>query len=1116
MTAAPVAIFPTSYAQERMWIVEQLAPGSAAYHVPVALRLRGRLDRAALAGALELVVARHEVLRTVFDQVEGRTVQRVVPPGAVPVELREVDDEAALPGLLAGEAGRAFALDTGPLLRATLFRLGAEDHVLAITLHHLVSDMWSLGVLLRELSLGYGARRAGRDPVLPELEIQYIDYAVWQRDQWAGPRREELLGYWRAALADAPAALDLPTDRPRPVRQSHLGAQVPVALPADVSAGVRALGRRLGATPFMTLLAGFGAVLARLAGTDDVVVGTAVGTREPQTEPLIGCFLNTVPLRLRLGQDPSFAALVGRVRATTIGALEHQDLPFDKLVDDLAPRRDLSRNPVTQVMFVVQNAPEPAIDLPGLQAEPVVVERGGAQCDVSVQLREVDGRYEGFVEYAADLFDAATVQRWWGQLATLLHAALADPDAPLSRLPWLTSAQVAGLLAEGSGAVAAIGSILAHEAVAACVHEAVPARARTHPDAPALVWDGGSLGYADLDRRATRVAALLAGRGIGRGDLVAVHRDRDADLVAAVHGVLRAGAAYVPLNVDYPAERLAATLADARPAAVLTSPARRADLPAGVLALVTDDLPDDELTGAVAAGTGVGAGPGDHAYVIHTSGSTGVPKGVLVEHRAVTNLLASLQERYPIGPDDVVLLKTPASFDVSVAELFWWATTGSRLALLPAGAEHDPRALLAAIERHGVTVVQFVPSMLGPFLDLLGSDPDLVARAASLRYVLCAGEELPAAHVRRFGQVFAVASRPPLLANLYGPTEATVYASGFDCPPASGAPGTGPRSGAPGAEGQATRVPIGAPLHNTQLHVLDAHDRVQAPGVPGELAISGAGLAHGYLRRPALTAERFVPHPYAGIAPGVPAGARMYRTGDVCRRTASGALEWLGRLDDQVKVRGFRVELGEVRAALAAHPQVAQAVVVQARGGDRPGSLVAYHVPAPGPQPSASELRRFLLRTLPNAMVPATFVALEALPLSPSGKVDVRALPEPGSARPSLQAQYVAPRSALERVVAGTWADVLRLDRIGVHDDFFDLGGQSLLATQVASELEVTLGVAVPLQTMFTAPTVQAQADHIFRSARDAGIDVDEVAELVLQVRDLTDEEVRGLLADNG
>jgi len=1098
MTAAPVAIFPTSYAQERMWIVEQLAPGSAAYHVPVALRLRGPLDRAALAGALELVVARHEVLRTVFDQVEGRTVQRVVPPGPVPVALHDVDDEAALPRLLVDEAGRAFALDSGPLLRATLFRLGAEDHVLAVTLHHLVSDMWSLGVLLHELSLGYRARLAGLDPVLPELEIQYVDYAVWQRDQWAGPRREELLGFWRDALAGAPAALDLPTDRPRPARQSHRGAQVPVALPADVSAGVRALGRRLGATPFMTLLAGFGAVLGRLGGTDDVVVGTAAGTREPQTEPLIGCFLNTVPLRLRFGQDPSFAALVGRVRATTLGALEHQDLPFDKLVDDLAPRRDLSRNPVTQVMFVVQNAPEPVLDLPGLQAEPVAVERGGAQCDVSVQLREVDGRYEGFVEYAADLFDAATVRRWWGHLATLLQAAVADPDAPLSRLPWLTSAQVGDLLAEGTGAVVPIGDGLAHEAVAE--------RARTHPDAPAVVWDGGSLGYADLDRRADRVAALLAGRGIGRGDLVAVHRDRDADLVAAVHGVLRAGAAYVPLNVDHPAERLAATLADARPAAVLTSPARRADLPADLLALVTDDLTDD-LTDELPVAAGTGAG--DPAYVIHTSGSTGVPKGVVVEHRAVTNLLATLQERYPIGPDDVVLLKTPASFDVSVAELFWWATAGSRLALLPAGAEHDPRALLAAIERHGVTVVQFVPSMLGPFLDLLGSDPDLVARAASLRAVLCAGEELPAAHVRRFGQVFAAASRPPLLANLYGPTEATVYASGFDCPPVGGVPGAG-------GDGQATRVPIGGPLHNTQLHVLDAHDRVQAPGVPGELAISGAGLAHGYLRRPALTAERFVPHPYAGIAPGVPAGARMYRSGDLCRRTASGALEWLGRLDDQVKVRGVRVELGEVRAALAAHPQVAEAVVVQARDGDRAGALVAYHVAAPGPQPSASELRRFLLRTLPGAMVPATFVALEAMPLSPNGKVDVRALPAPGSARPSLQAQYVAPRSALERVVAGTWGDVLRLDRVGVHDDFFDLGGQSLLATQVASELEVTLGVAVPLQALFTAPTVQALADHIFRSARDAGIDVDEVAELVLQVRDLTDEEVRGLLADHG
>lgn len=1090
MTAAPAAIFPTSFAQERMWIVERLAPGSAAYNVPIALRLRGALDHAALRAALSLVVERHEVLRTVFDQVDGRTVQRIEPAEPVHVEVADVPGgDTELPALLAAGAATGFALDRDLLLRASLYRLGVQDHVLAVTLHHLVSDMWSLEVLLRELSVAYDALAAGREPTLPDLPLQYVDYAIWQREQLSDARREDLLGYWRTALADAPPVLELPTDRLRPAVQRFAGAEVPVSLAPALSRDVRDLARRLGVTPFMTLLGAFGAVLGRLAGADDVVVGTAVGSRDRQTEPLIGCFLNTLPLRVPLSGDPTFAELLGRVRKVTFDALEHQDLPFDKLVEDLAPRRDLSHNPISQVLFLVQNAPEPTAALSGLSVEPVHVERGGTQCDLSVQLREIDGRFAGFVEYAVDLFDAATIGRWWGHLESLLAAAVADPDAPLSALPCLSPAEIGRIVGGWNATEAELADVP--------LAELVTRRAAVAPDATALVWSDGELSYADLDRRAGEVAAALLALGAGAGERVAVHGDRDADLVAAILGVLGAGAAYVPLNTDYPRDRLALMLADARPAVVLTQRRRAAELPPDRPVLLVDDLP-----------RGAGATPPtvqstDPAYVIYTSGSTGAPKGVLVEHRSVANLLAWMQRHYPIGADDVLLLKTPTSFDVSVCELFWWALAGARLALLPVGAEKDPRALLAEIARHGVTVVQFVPSMLGPFLDLLAADQELVNRAASLRYVLCAGEDLPTALVERFDRAFSGSAAPPMLANLYGPTEATVYASAFDCPP-GGRPGSG----------RAPRTPIGTPLDNVGLYVLDPADRVQPVGVPGELGISGTGLARGYLGRPGLTAERFVPNPYAGVAPGVPAGSRMYRTGDLCRYTPTGAVEWLGRLDFQVKVRGFRVEPGEISAALAAHPRVVEAVVVPRQDGpDGSGRLVAYYVATAGAEPTWSELRAFLRRTLPEHMMPEAFVALEVLPLSPNGKIDRKALPAPTRTRPVLDAGFVAPRTSLEQVVAEVWLGVLQVGRVGVEDDFFDLGGQSLLATQVASALQETLGVEVPLRAMFEARTVAAQAELVGRSGRDAGMNLEETAALVLQVRELTDDQVRELLA---
>ncbi|MEW2399430.1 amino acid adenylation domain-containing protein [Streptomyces sp. NPDC046862] len=1070
------AIFPTSFAQERLWIIDRLAPGTSAYHVPVALRLRGAVDVRALAGALSLVVERHEALRTVFGQIEGQTVQRVLPAGPVPVEVRHVPGgQAGLAELLRAEAALGFSVDKGPLLRATLFRLADDDHVLTVVLHHLVSDGWSMSVLLAELSAAYNAQRAGSAPDLPELPLQYVDFAIWQRDQLTADRERELLTYWRETLAGAPDALDLPADRPRPPLQSHTGAQIDVGLPAGLSARVTALANTHRVSPFMVLLAAWGAMLGRFTGTEDVVIGTAVGNRDAQTEQLIGCFINTLPLRVRLEGDPTFAELLGRVRATTLSALQHQDLPFDRLVQDLAPRRDLSRNPLVPVLLTVQNAPAPSVALDGLDVVPVTVDRGGAQCDLSIQLRQSGDVYEGFLEYATDLFDAATLRRWWSHLTTLLEAAVAGPDIRLSELPCLTAQEIEQVTVEWNRTTRGFHDTL--------LHEIVDRQATATPDAPALVWDGGTLDYAAYTRRAREVAAVLRGHGVGPEVTVAVLAERDADLMVAVLGVLQAGGAYVPVNTDYPPDRIAAVLDDARPAVVVTQRRLADRLPAGLPVVLVDDLP--EIPSPV---SGRAPTTANLAYVIYTSGSTGRPKGVMVQHRSAADMLAWHQRRYPIGPGDVVLQKTPTSFDVSVPELFWWAAAGARLALPPAGAEKDPYALLASIRRHGVTVVNFVPSMFGPFLDLLESDPALVAHAASLRYVFCAGEALPVEHVRRFHRVFGAAG--PLLANLYGPTEITVYASAFDCPDG------------------VQRVPIGTPCDNTGLYVLDRYGRPQPIGIPGELCIGGEGVTRGYLDRPALTAERFVPHPLAGTRPEIPAGARLYRTGDLARHNADGTVEWRGRLDNQVKVRGFRVELGEITVALRTHPQIAEAVVVL-----RDGRLAAYYVPTAGPDPTVTELRAFLRRTLPDPMIPDSFTGLSALPLSANGKADTSALPEPDGARPALGSVYRPPATALEKVVAGIWTDVLRVDPIGVQDDFFDLGGNSLLATQVASGLRETLGVEVPLRVMFEAPTVAAQAGLVRAAGRAAGLDPAAIAEVFLEVRDLSDEQVSELLA---
>ncbi|MCL8017553.1 amino acid adenylation domain-containing protein [Streptomyces sp. AS02] len=1085
-------------AQERLWIVERLTPGTSAYNIPLAVRLRGPLDRDALHRALQHVLDRHEALRTRFTQIDGQAVQVVDETVALELPVTDVT-EADLAQRLAAAASQPFDLASGPLLRTSLLRLGPEDHVLAVTLHHLVSDMWSCGIFMQEVGSVYASLTAGRAVELPELDVHYPDFSVWQRERLADGHTEELLAYWRERMADAPQLLELPLDRPRPAVQSLRGRQLQVALSPELSAAVTELSRASGATPFMTLLGAFQLLLSNYSGQRDIVVSTGVATRTPETEGVIGCFINTVLLRTSTAGDPTFTELLDRVKATTVEALEHQELPFQRLVDELQPQRDLSVNPLTQVLFLLQNAPEPALLLPGLDAAAEGVERGGAQCDLNIQLRQVDGEFTGFVEYAADLFDEATIRRLWDHYEVLLTAATAAPDRRVGELPYLTGDEVTRAVAEWNATEAAEPG--------ACLHELFERQVRERPGARALVWSGGEITYSALDTRADRLAGVLRGAGIGPDVPVAICLDRSVALATAVLGVLKAGGAYVPLDADYPAERLAFMLADSRPAVLLTDADHLERLPVdpatgrvsglgdgtAVRVVLVDpasgEVPESAAVEEVAEGPA--AVPADLAYVIYTSGSTGRPKGVAVTHRGAANNIADLNRGQSIGPGDSVLSLSSLSFDMSVYELLGMLAAGGTTVLPDADAAKDPRHWADLVERYGVTVWNSAPALLDALVDGYG---DTRPARPTLRVAFLGGDWVPVPLPDRARALF-----PGLdVVVMGGATEASIHS-------------ILQRVTETGADW--VHIPYGRPMANQQALIVDADLRPVPVGVPGELCLGGIGLARGYLNRPGLTAERFLPHPYAGAFPGVPEGARLYRTGDLARYAQDGTIHLIGRLDHQVKVRGFRIELGEVDAALGRHPDLAEAVtVVRSDDAGHGVGLTAYVVPAEGATPSVGELRKHLSATLPDHMVPDAFAVLDALPLSANGKVDRRALSRTQAQPVGRSAAHVAPRTPLERAIAEIWAEVLQTERVGLHDDFFELGGNSLGVTQIAYALSDHLRLDVSLRDLFDASTVAGQAALAQAAGEAAGVDAAAIAEIYLQVRALDATQTHDLL----
>jgi amino acid adenylation domain-containing protein len=1047
--AAPV---PLTVSQSRLWFLDHFTADSSAYVISAALRVHGDFDLGVFGRACDEVVRRHESLRTVFSEVEGRPFQQVREDLRADVRVADLRGMAA--NAMAAEVqrhqaelgGRPFDLTAGPLLRIELLQLGACESVVLLSMHHIVSDQWSMGVLMRELVQLYSAFVSGGTSGLPELPVQYADFACWQQESPSGAAWQADLAYWLRQLRGAPAQTGLATDRPRPKEKTYRGASVPVELPAALVAKLRALARAESATLFMVLAAAFNVLLFRLSDNEDVVVGTPVANRPlAELEPLIGFFVNTLVLRTDLSGNPTFRELLRRVTQVCLHAYEHQSVPFERLVEELRPERSLSRTPVFQVLFAYGNVPFPAWNSGPVRIEPILMESTTAKFDLTLNLFEDRDTIWGRLEYSTDIFDDDRARSMVRYFQRFLRSLAADPEQRIGAVPLLGERERLEVLAQSRGTVAEVPAV-------GGVHELVTAQAATFPHAVAVVCDGVSVTYGELEERANRLAHYLRGMGVGAESVVGLCLPDGAAMVAAILGVWKAGAAYLPLDPGHPAERLAFMLADSQVAVLAGTTAVLGDLPAeGIRTIAVDDPAVAAALAAVPATAPAVAVLADQlAYVIYTSGSTGVPKGVQVTHRGLVNYVAAVPGRAGLGEPGAryALLQRPVT-DLGNTMIFTSLVTGGVLHVLDPGAVTDPAAVAEYLAEHDIDYVKVVPSHLAALASGCG-----LARLLPAKTLVLGGE---AASPRQVSDLLEAAGDRGVV-NHYGPTEATIGVATIRLTPAHLAGGM---------------VPIGSPIANTRLYVLDASLSPVPAGVAGELFIGGAGLARGYGRRPALTAERFVADPFAGD------GSRLYRTGDRVRRRADGQLEFLGRLDHQVKIRGYRIEPGEIEAVLAAHPSVARAMVVARADASGDKRLAAYVIPAAargdagdGDGRLAAAVRAFVAERLPAYMVPSAFVVMPAFPLTSNGKVDHKALPEPELTRGELRTPYVAPRDDLERSIAELCARLLGAERVGVHDNFFEAGGHSLLAIQLASQIRSAHGVQVPMREFFHNPTV--------------------------------------------
>ena len=1098
-TAPPTRVqevteFGLSRGQQALYFLHQLAPDSPAYNIAALGAVRGALDVPALRSALRKLIERHTALRTNFVRTPLGPVQRIREESDASFDVLDAEawPEEVLDRRVREEANRGFDLQHDALLRVTLYRR-PEGFLLLTVVHHIVSDFWSMGLVFSELDALYAAETSGAGtPPPPAPAACYADYVRRQEEMLAGERGERLWDYWRQKLGAELPPLELRTDRPRPAVQTYAGDALRFQLGAEAADGLRRLSRECDTTLFTTMATLFATLLHRYTGQAELLLGTVTtGRTSASFADLVGYFVNPVILKGEFSGRPSFNSLLARMRATVLEAFEHQDYPFPLLVERLPHAHDASRSPLVQAMLVYQKAHLPGqegltrasvgqagatLRLGGLEIESLPLNQMTTPFDLVLRVAEDGGGISGSFEYNTDLFDAGTAARMLGHFRTLVASALADADAPVSDLPLLTAAERRQLCGWNE--------TRKDYAEARCLHELFEAQAAATPDADALLFEGETLTYHELNARANRLAHHLRRRGVGAEVRVALFAERSPEMVVGLLGILKAGGVYVPVDPAYPRDRVAFMLADARIAALLTqrhlvellpaqpAPVMALDADWPTVAAESDENPESGLVEANAA------------YVIYTSGSTGQPKGAINTHAAVRNRLLWGQETYRLTPADRVLQKTPFSFDVSVWEFFWPLLNGACLVLARPGGHQDSAYLAGLIAERRITVTHFVPSMLQLFLE----EKELATRCASLRRVICSGEALPLELQERFFARLGAG-----LHNLYGPTEAAIEVTYWDCE----------------RESPLTCVPIGRPIANTQIYLLDRELRPVPVGVAGELYIAGAGLARGYNNRADLTAEKFIPDPFSSEP-----GARMYCSGDLARYLPDGAIDFLGRADQQVKLRGQRIELGEIEGALDQHPSVLQSAVVlhaDARGGQR---LVAYATTEPGRDFTTRDMREALKGRLPEYMIPSALVVLDSMPLTASGKIYRKGLPAAGPGLGEVERALDPPRDPVEQVLAGLWADALGVEEVGVHDDFFEVGGHSLLATRLVSRIAELFQFELPLRTFFEERSVARVAASMAGDAA-AGERVRRIAELVVSVAGYSDAEAESMLDES-
>jgi amino acid adenylation domain-containing protein len=1080
-----------SFAQQRLWFLDQLEPGNSIYNLSAAVRLTGQLNPCALQKSLNEIIRRHESLRTTFIVTDTEPMQVIAPELALALpiidlcEIAEAEREAKVTHLALEEARRSFDLTRGPLLRASLLRLHHAQHVLLFTMHHIISDGWSMGLLVREVAALYSAFSLEKPAPLPELPIQYADFAHWQHQWLQGPRLEDQLAYWKEQLRGPLPVLALPTDRVRPAVQSFRGARRSIQIGAEMSQGLKGLSQRLGATLFMTMLGAFQTLLMRYSGQEEIVVGTPIANRtRGEVEGLIGFFVNTLVLRVEVSGGASFTELVERVKEVSLGAYAHQELPFEKLVEELEPERSLSHTPLFQVMFSMQNAPAQTLQLPHLTVKTLEMETGTAKFDLVLDIQETEQGLIAALEYNTDLFDAGTIERMLGHFRNLLQGIVVNPEQRLLDLPLLADEERQQLLARWNDTRSAYPKNL-------CVQQLFAAQAARSPDAIAITCGAEQLTYRELNERANQLAHYLRGLGVGPEALVGVLLERSIEMVVALLGVLKAGGAYVPLDPTYPSARLSRMLADAGVKVLLTERAET-EKPGNHNAHVVHP---GEAQAAIARRSKenpvLNSTAENLAYVIYTSGTTGQPKGVEIQHSGLVNLINWHQRIYQITAADRATQLAGLEFDAAVWELWPHLTAGASIHLPDEETRASVSHLAEWLAEEALTVC-FLPT---PLAELILEEPGLDGSA--LRLLLTGGDKL---HRR------PNPAMPFLFVNHYGPTENTVVTTSAHV--------------SAGATASAAAPPIGRPIANAEVYLLDSNFQPVPVGVSGELYIGGDSLARGYRRHPELTAEKFIPHPFSAEP-----GARLYRSGDLARYLPDGQLEFLGRVDQQVKIRGFRIELGEIETALSEHAAVRECIVMARE--DAPGhkQLVAYVVASASANPSTDELRGFLRGRLPAYMIPAAFVMRAEMPLTPNGKVDRRALPAPEQVCTELAAAYVAPRNPIEEKLAAMWAGVIGVERVGIHDNFFELGGHSLLATRIISAARKAFEVEIPVRNIFETPTVASFAQAIEQSRR--GKQGAEVSIIKAQPRDrkntdqllatleqLSEEDVKKLLQE--